>query len=120
MTRAAEAIYWLVMPVVLAVIGILILVSETGCTPRPKLGLAAEQAALSVELAYQAAAIGSLAALRVEGDPAKRRCIAGLDEKAYRAVKVARAAYDRRDASTVEDVKVARLAVSAFLYQTGC
>lgn len=120
MTRTLGPIYWVVMPIVLAVIGILILVSETGCTPRPKLGLAAEQAALSVELAYQAAAIGSLAALRVESDPAKRRCIAGLDEKAYRAVKLARAAYDRRDASTVEDVKVARLAVSAFLYQTGC
>ena len=65
-------------------------------------------------------AIVSLAALRVEQDAAKRRCIAGLDEKAYRAVNLARAAYDRRDGSVVEDAKVVRLAVNAFLYQAGC
>ncbi|MCA1481363.1 hypothetical protein I6F37_41275 [Bradyrhizobium sp. NBAIM08] len=58
-----------------------------------------EQAALSVELAYQASSIAIRAAVSVgavRGENAAR--VAEIDRKAYRAVLAARAAYDAGNA----------------------
>lgn len=60
-----------------------------------------EQAALSVELAYQAAGIAIRAATAagvVRGETATR--IAELDQRAYRAVLAVRAAYDAGNAQS--------------------
>lgn len=81
----------------------------------------AEQAALSVELAYQAVAVGELAALHSGRlDASQRRCVAILDGRAYQAVSAARVAYDRHAPALAVDVADARVAVRDFLDRKGC
>ena len=60
-----------------------------------------EQAALAVELAYQASALAMLGALRsglVTGEVANR--LGEADQKAYAAVQLVRAAYDTGNAAS--------------------
>lgn len=70
-----------------------------------------EQAALAVELAYQASAQALLAT-----GAAKRPEVKAADNRAYAAVKAVRAAYDAGNASSyTAAVESARGAVSALL-----
>lgn len=81
----------------------------------------AKQAALSVELAYQAAAIGALAALQTgRYDANQRRCIGKLDDQAYAAVQVARSVSGRLDSAVAGNVALAREAVAKLLDREGC
>lgn len=80
-----------------------------------------EQAALSVELAYQAAATAVLTADRAGVIPAAARSrIAAADRRAYAAVRSARAAYDTGNAdSYATALPRARAAVADFLSSIG-
>jgi pectin methylesterase-like acyl-CoA thioesterase len=109
------------VPLALFAIVLAVAVILPGCTTMRSDQRLAEQAALSVELAYQAAAIGTLAALQTDRyDVQQRRCIGKLDDRAYTAVRVARSAYDRRDSAVADDVVLARKAVTMLLDREGC
>ncbi|MDQ1229260.1 hypothetical protein [Sphingomonas sp. SORGH_AS_0879] len=120
MKGAVERLSFLV-PGVVAIGAVAAIGMLPGCATDRDDHRLAEQAALSVELAYQAVAIGALTALHSgQLDAAQRRCIAVLDDKAHRAVTVARAAADRRDATVASDVATARGAIRVLLNREGC
>lgn len=92
-----------------------------GCATTQRDRLADEQAALSIELAYQATAIAALAAIRSDAlNPAQKRCVAVLDQQAFRQVKAARDAYDHHDGVFLSQVAAAREAVKTLLIRRGC
>jgi hypothetical protein len=76
-----------------------------------------EKAALSVEIAYQAAALSVKAMAQtniIMGTPAEK--IAALDRAAYRAVRAARAAYDAGNADSYREAEaIARKHIAALL-----
>lgn len=99
----------LASPLYALCIGIAGAVLLTGCMPgavpaRGPVGaqvVVDEQAALAVELAYQAAAIAVLTADRAGLVPASRKAdIAELDRRAFLAVLAARSAYDAGNAAS--------------------
>lgn len=120
MKRPIEALFGIV-PGAIAIAALVMAFALPGCATTRGDREASEQAALSVELAYQATAIAALAAMHSDAlNPAQKRCVAVLDQMAFRQVKAARTAFDRGDTNFLFQVATARGAITTLLIRRGC
>ncbi|WP_433911132.1 hypothetical protein [Sphingomonas yabuuchiae] len=109
------------VPGVMTIAALVMAAVLPGCATPQRDRLADEQAALSIELAYQATAIAALTAMRSDAlNAAQKRCVAVLDQQAFRQVKAARDAYDRHDGVFLSQVATAREAITTLLIRRGC
>jgi len=110
-----------IVPGTVALAALVMAFALPGCATMQGDRRANEQAALSVELAYQATAIAALAAMHSDQlNPTQKRCVAVLDQMAFRQVKAARTAYDRADPVFLSQVATAREAITTLLIRRGC
>ncbi|WP_343526960.1 hypothetical protein [Sphingomonas sp.] len=111
----------LAVPVAMVVAALIGIAALPGCATTRRDRLADEQAALSIELAYQATAIAALAAIHSDAlNAQQKRCVAVLDQQAFRQVKAARDAYDHHDSVFLSQVATAREAITTLLIRRGC
>ncbi len=109
------------VPAMIAAAALVLALALPSCTTLRNDRRANEQAALSIELAYQASSIAALAAMHSDAlNAAQKRCVGVLDKMAFRQVKAARAAYDQGDDVFVSQVATAREAITALLIRRGC
>lgn len=120
MKRAWDVVL-LAVPGCMTITALVIVALLPGCATMGADRRADEQAALSIELAYQATAIAALTAMHSDAlNPAQKRCVAALDDQAFRQVKAARDAYDHHDGLFLSQVVTAREAITTLLIRRGC